>query len=189
MPRKYNEQEAVAAFHARVDSTAGPDKCWPWTRGHGPGGYGQTHHLGQPVRAHRLAYTLAVGPIPPGMHVLHRCDNPPCCNPAHLFIGTHLDNMRDKVEKGRQPTTFPVFPDENRSRGLAHWSNKHPELRSIGTRNGHAKLDSSKVDNMRRDRAAGESFRSIARRYGVSLSTAQAAINGDTWGHIPGPIG
>ncbi len=187
MPRKYNEQEAIAAFWSKIDRSE-VESCWPWFGGKLQSGYGGAWWRGRHTGSHRVAYELANGPIPGGLQVLHRCDNPPCCNPAHLFIGTHLDNMRDKVDKGRQPATFLPFPDENRSRGADHWSNKRPELRSTGTKNGNAKLDDSKVLSMRSARSAGEPFRSIARRYGVSLATAQAAIKGETWAHVPGPV-
>ncbi|MGH7022786.1 MAG: HNH endonuclease signature motif containing protein [Caulobacteraceae bacterium] len=70
--------------------------CHLWTGTLTPGGYGRVH-----VAAHRLAWQLANGPIPAGMLVLHRCDNPRCCNPEHLFLGTAQDNMTDKVRKGR----------------------------------------------------------------------------------------
>lgn len=86
-----------------------PDGCWEWLGARLPKGYGfiqGTRWRGEdipyrPLRAHRVAYELAVGLIPDGMYVLHRCDNPPCCNPAHLFVGTAKDNARDMVAKGR----------------------------------------------------------------------------------------
>ena len=81
--------------------------CWPWTGARTRGGYGQVWQAGgrktgiRWVYAHRIAYELATGPIPAGRNVLHRCDNPPCCRPDHLFVGTHADNMADMSSKGR----------------------------------------------------------------------------------------
>jgi hypothetical protein len=78
-----------------------PDGCHEWTASTNRGGYGTLRVGDKAWKAHRLAYRRKVGPIPRGMHVLHRCDNPPCINPDHLWIGTHTDNMRDRSAKGR----------------------------------------------------------------------------------------
>lgn len=96
-------------FWARVDRR-GADECWPWTGARVDGRKPYAKRYGvlrrgatdgcRRVTAHRLAYELLVGPIPAGLHVLHTCDNPPCCNPAHLWIGTHADNMADRKAKG-----------------------------------------------------------------------------------------
>lgn len=78
-------------------------ECWIWQRSCIQGGYGTFVHFGGKGNlAHRFAYELWVGPIPDDTFVLHHCDNPPCCNPEHLFLGTHKDNMRDMVQKRRQ---------------------------------------------------------------------------------------
>lgn len=87
-------------FWDRVDKRA-PDECWPWLAGKHPKGYGQVTVDGRQVYAHRRAYELAVGPVPDGLVVRHSCDNPPCCNPTHLLVGTQGDNVRDAVERGR----------------------------------------------------------------------------------------
>lgn len=75
--------------------------CLEWTGGRGPRGYGKIMVAGEHLRTHRVAWELANGPIPDGLWVLHRCDNPPCCDVGHLWLGTHVDNQADKAAKGR----------------------------------------------------------------------------------------
>jgi hypothetical protein len=77
-------------------------ECWPFAaKACDRDGYGQLWADGVTYKAHRLVWEYTYGPIPPGLHVLHHCDNPSCCNPEHLFIGTDLDNNQDMVAKGR----------------------------------------------------------------------------------------
>lgn len=97
----------VTPFWDNVDKSGGSDACWPWMKGRMPKGYGNTMRLvdGKVVHgSHRIAWALTYGPIPEGFSVLHNCDNPPCCNPTHLFTGTASDNTRDMIEKDRAPT-------------------------------------------------------------------------------------
>ena len=124
MPTGYNEQEAIAAFWKRVDRSGGDDACWPW-RGSFRGGragssrYGITRWLGHKKRAvHRIAFELTNGPITPEVFVCHACDNPPCCNPRHLWAGDAASNMKDRDAKGRG---VHVSGDE-------HFSRARPEL-------------------------------------------------------------
>ena len=77
------------------------DGCWLWAGGRTERGYGRFKVDGKTIRASRWAYEHFIGPIPDGLCVLHRCDNPPCVNPAHLFVGTDADNVRDCLAKGR----------------------------------------------------------------------------------------
>jgi hypothetical protein len=87
--------------------------CWEWAASRYPKGYGQFRETGKTKTgyAHRSAYEIFRGPIPKDLHVLHRCDNPPCVNPTHLFLGTNLDNQRDSFIKGRSSASKFVKAD------------------------------------------------------------------------------
>lgn len=126
-----------------------PAECWEWSRYRRPGGHGQIGRDGKLDGTHRVAWESANGPVPDGMFVLHRCDNPPCCNPTHLFLGDHADNMADMVAKGR-------------GRGVA------------GTANRNAKLTAEQVAEIRaRYRPApnshgGGNAAELAEEFGIS---------------------
>jgi hypothetical protein len=135
-------------------------------------GYGMVTAEGRQWSAHRLAWTKAFGPIPPGLFVCHHCDNPPCIEPSHLFLGTHQDNMADRNRKGRQAKgdrAGPRLRIETRPRGEAH---------SL------AKLTADAVLRMREAHRAGVSFGALARQFGVDRTTAADDIKGATWRHI-----
>ncbi len=118
------------------------------------------------VLAHRLSWELAAGPVPTGLHVLHRCDNRLCCNPAHLFLGDQAANMADMLAKGRQ------------SRG-----EKHSSALGHGERHHNAKLKDADVPEICRLRAAGESQAAIGKRFGVSQSAISLILLGKAWAH------
>lgn len=87
-------------FWAGVDKR-GEEECWPWTKSCVTDGYGTLGAAGLVFATHRIAWEIENGPIPPGQAVLHSCDNPPCCNVKHLFLGTNLDNIKDMIAKKR----------------------------------------------------------------------------------------
>ena len=141
---------------------AQPNGCWLW-RGAKPGKYGHTTVRGKTIDAHRLSYTIMVGPIPNGLMVLHTCDVPACVNPAHLFLGTGSDNMKDAVQKGRL---------------------KPPRERIIGEGNGRAKLTYADAETIRAN-DGNVSRREQARRYKVSPTIIRRIVRGELW-KLPG---
>ena len=99
--KKYTEEERREKFWSRVIIENLLD-CWVWTGGTVGRGYGYLSRGGPKlILAHRYVWEITYGPIPDGLCILHKCDNPPCVNPTHLYIGTHSDNMRDMIERGR----------------------------------------------------------------------------------------
>ena len=78
-----------------------PNNCWNWTASKSSNTYGSFQYKNHSIRAHRMAWILAYGPIPNNLYVLHHCDNRLCCNPTHLFLGTQADNIKDCVKKNR----------------------------------------------------------------------------------------
>lgn len=145
-------------FSCKV-SIQGMDDCWEWLASLGSAGYGQFNVDGRPLGAHRVAYTIAYGLIPEGLHVLHTCDNTLCVNPIHLFLGTQLDNMKDKEEKGRA-------------------------LR--GEENGYSKLSASNVRSIRGKYATGRyTQRRLADEFGIAVMTVNLLLRCKTWKHVP----
>jgi hypothetical protein len=97
-----SQPDRIERFLSRFDRSAGLDACWPWL-GSCSHGYGSISWQGRTIRTHVLVFILANGVVPShfDLQVLHTCDNPPCGNPKHLWLGAHLDNMSDKAAKGR----------------------------------------------------------------------------------------
>jgi hypothetical protein len=136
------------------------DGCWNWTGSCNKQGYGEFGLEGKLQRAHRAAYMFYVGSIPPGLFVLHSCDNRRCVNPAHLWLGTQRENIRDMIDKGRSPNRY-------------------------GERNGSAKLTGVKVSTIRElVRQSGHTYGSIAHTFGVARSTICDIVYGKTWRHM-----
>lgn len=106
--RQYIRKPLPERFWPKVQITANPNKCWEWAGGLSPNGYGVigSSSSGDRYSAHRLAYKLTHGDIPDGLFVLHKCDNRKCCNPNHLWAGTHLENVSDMMAKHRHRSDY-----------------------------------------------------------------------------------
>lgn len=138
-----------------------PDECWNWTGCKSPMGYGCFNVNNRMRIASRIAWELTNGEIRNGLCVLHDCDNPPCCNPKHLFLGTRTDNANDKVRKGR-------------ARGPA------------GVKSASAKLTDAQVIEIRETFIPFKTNRAeFAKKFGISIVTLSGVLNGRGWKHIP----
>lgn len=196
--------DVIEQLWSKVDQSGGPDACWPWTGRVDRCGYGQLWAVGRRWQAHRLAYQVNTGAAPGAMCVCHSCDSPPCCNPAHLWIGTHADNVVDRSRKGRSasgdasgvrlhPDRFPRgdahyarLQPERLARGERHGLRLHPERIARGERIAKARLTEADVRRIRVRSGRGESSRSIAGDFGVHPSTIMRVVAMKTWRHVEG---
>jgi len=167
---------------------SGSEDCWPWTAalthdGYGRFGWGGTTHI-----SHRIAFRMEVGEIPEGLCACHSCDNRKCCNPNHIWLGTHWDNVLDKMAKGRYKEGAKKRGPEwiaNRPRGDDHPFRKNPRLPCFGEGVNTAKLDSSDVIKIRKFYATGKyGMKSLAMRFGVSAWNIKYIVDGKTWKHL-----
>lgn len=138
-----------------------PDECWLWTAALNEHGYGvmrpEGQRTGPTAKAHRVSWEIAHGEIPDGLAVLHRCDNPPCVNPQHLFLGTQADNVTDMHAKGRG---------------------------NIGSANGQASLTERDVIEIRNRVARGERQKDLCAEFGITKGTMSHLVSGKTWAHV-----
>lgn len=153
------QQRIEKRFWARVDKSGG---CWIWT-GARSGGYGTMRIGGRMAKAHRVSFELGRGPVPSGALVCHRCDNPPCVNPDHLFLGTIADNNRDRQQKGR-------------SKNLFRSDASHPARRRSGSGHWCAKLSDEDVRSIRSRVACGESQTAVAASFSVNAATVSRIV-------------
>ena len=131
--------------------------CWEWAHSVWGSGYGRIVDDGRPLRAHRVAYEIANGSIPADLLVLHSCDNRRCVNPAHLRLGTHAENMRDRATRNRT---------------------------AVGERCHRAKLLEEHVREIKSLHAAGAAISDLAREYGVAYQSIWRIVRGRGWRHV-----
>lgn len=149
-------------FWAKVQR-GGPDECWEWRGWRHTFGYGVMARA--KVLTHRYSWEIHFGPIPAGQSVCHRCDNPPCVNPRHLFLGSQADNARDMWAKAR---------GSKPPRG--HIDNQHGEANRM------AKLTGVKVDDIRRLYATGRyRQRQLAAMFGIKQQAISKIVRNQRW--------
>lgn len=157
MEKVYEER-----FWKKVDKR-GRDECWVWTGGVNRWGYGNFKWNGHVSNASRFSWELFNGVIPPKIFVCHKCDNPPCVNPNHLFLGTHSDNMRDAYQKGRM-------------RGHESYKGEKSNLSKLTEKEVVLIRALRKDENLK--------LRELAKRFSVTEVAISKIINRQTWAHV-----
>lgn len=151
------------AFWSKVGITDSTKDCWNWLGAKKPTGYGNVRINKKYMLTHRVAFELAHGAIPSPYIVCHICDNPSCCNPAHLMLGTIKSNAADMLIKNRQ---------------------KKHSISTRGSKNINSKLTEADIPMIRLLHDKGESQKSIAEIFGVTPPAIRSVLNGKTWGHV-----
>lgn len=161
MPRKRHKDDPDILGHIERNVTINANGCWIWNLAKNVEGYGEISVDNKKWSVHRLMYSLLRGDVE-GIYVLHSCDTPSCCNPEHLFSGTHDSNSQDMVEKNRAS-------------------------RLIGETNPSVKLTESQVVEIIRRLSNGESQKDLASEYKVTKVCIHAIKHNKTWQHLPRP--
>lgn len=174
-------------FEAKIDIRT-HEECWEWQGSRDEGRYGRLFWNGKSTRAHRVALEIELGrPLGLRMEAAHKCDNPPCCNPQHLWEATHQENMLDSHAKERSHTVIQTQDAlakqrRNTPRGEGHWmKKKEARLAHLGSANANSKLTWGQVREIRSLRAEGKLLREIAPLFGISLVLVSQIVRGLIW--------
>lgn len=162
-----NDSELNDRFHKRflkqISKSRNPDNCWKWKGALDINGYGRFSRGYKHIPAHRASWLILMGEISDGMNVLHKCDNPPCTNPSHLYLGTDKDNARDRVER-------------NRYRKI------NKKVR--GTRNHRARITQMTAIKIKRRLAKNKTINEIAKELNVTRPTIENIKHKKSWAYL-----
>ena len=171
-------EKNITNFYRKISPTANDQGCLEWLGASHKDGYGRFGIARRLFQATRVAFFVATGVDPLDMDVCHKCDNPPCCNPEHLFLGTRADNVNDMISKGR--AHFQRYPAKPRVRPAYIRKGK-----PLGARNGQAKLDESTVRRIREMYQKSKiTHDQIAAELGVARTLIGKIIRRQIWRHI-----
>jgi hypothetical protein len=159
LPQIKNKVPIEKRFWKYIVKDKNPDKCWKWTGSKISFGYGMLRHNHTGILAHRISYELLVGPIHAGLFVCHLCDNPECCNPKHLWLGTNKDNTNDRDKKGRCKS-------------------------NVGINNPRATLSENQMIIIKYKLKEGISLSKLAKEFSITKTSMWRIKNGISWKHI-----